>query len=339
MFIKKSYLREAIKLEVMKMKKVNAILVITLFMLSLVPLSIAHDGVDHVTEEEALRHEKEVSSDKDDDYEEEYEDGDYKIKEKRKIKNGKEEYELRLKLDKERQEFRLKAIDEKKEHYAALRDRYRERKDAFIEHKTKYRRCQDDDSEACDGIRGDALEHGKAFLLRASEVFIEHIDKIIERIENSDMEGKEEKILELSRCSENVNSEMENVKGSSSIEELRENGKKLHEAMKECKELVVNSGKEAYRKSVERLMKHGRALNSNLEKLLKYIERKQIDVDIEDEAAEIQNGLDKAKGLFDAKDYKGAQEALKEVHPMLKDLIKKVREAGVSPDEATEEVE
>ncbi|MBT4651212.1 hypothetical protein HOC13_01695 [Candidatus Woesearchaeota archaeon] len=185
--------------------KLMAILMLTIFLISLAPLALAEDSEDQLPTK-PLPKTKEL---------------------KKVVENTKE------KLIKTREQYQ-----QLKERHEQAKEKFAEQKERIIQFGEKIKDCKED-TEQCKGLKSELKVGVKTHLLRTADVILKSLEKLEDRIENSENLSEEEKQEALSKLAEDKAeleakiAEVEALSEDASAEELRE-------AIKELKDLWQN---------------------------------------------------------------------------------------------------
>src|SRR3989344_3127807 len=171
-------------------KKIPAVLVLIIFILSVVPIALAEEGSSNESNDndEETENEVEVKSDRTDRLEKVLERADKfeETIEKASDKSAIARERLRENLEKAKERY-----EEAKEKYQEARERYNEHKRNFLEAKVKAK-CTDD-TEECSNLKKVLKTGVKQHLLRTAEVIFSSIEKLKDRVEASEELSEEEK--------------------------------------------------------------------------------------------------------------------------------------------------
>ncbi len=217
-----------------KMKKIFAMIVLALFILSVVPMAFADHPGENTDEED--RREKNIRE----------ETMEKSIEEKRpKTKNAKavkalERVRERLAKSKVSSEKARERLIVAKEKYSDARERFNEHKGKLVEMKKAARVCEDD-SETCKKGKLNLKIGVKNHLLKTVNLISSSLERLSERVEDSKLltaEQKEDALLKIDALEERLIAERESVEAladEATAEELRDAVKSLKELWKEVR--------------------------------------------------------------------------------------------------------
>ncbi len=348
-----------ITLEVRKMKKIIAMFVMVMFLMSGIVMAQPDDlGVRSVDKKPFVAKKLDALKDK---------RFDFKAKEIRKprLKNA-------LKLRRQVTEQEVKRARQQylqaKENYLKLRKNYLEKRTAVIDAKQDYLKCKNVDTEDCEGIRKHTREEARNFLLHTADLILNHIERIIERVNSNEDLSEEEasdilaRLDEIEKEIQDAKSVIEDLDENSSKEEIKEAAKTIRHAWKKIKKDFKNSigrvfgarlrtiiakaeiAGERLDHTIEKLQEEGKD-TSELEELVdKYYEYVDSAIDKYEEArdkwkdavtpGEVDEIAREVHSLL-----KQANEDLKNAHKLLREIVKNIKEQGTSISNDDEEVE
>jgi len=215
------------------------------------------------------------------------------------------------------------------------------------------------------GDNDKKLEHAKAYIARASDAIIGHLEKIKARIQESDNIA-DDKAAEMIANIDSQIAEIQDLKvqaeSATTLAEVKKIARDLNQKWKRIKHSANSHANSVVAAKVKGLVNQGRVLEAKLDKIVAGIEEKGIEIDIEAEITEfsakiagakdnmalakdkIQQALDLAsdrpaaneriKALNDeAKDLLDeARRDIREAHEILKDIVKKIRSADADAE-------
>ncbi|MAG91475.1 hypothetical protein CMO83_02265 [Candidatus Woesearchaeota archaeon] len=246
----------------------------------------------------------------------------------------------------------------------------------YDEAKKKYGVAKDELHNARDRLKaarqsGDeegALEHAKAYLLRAADSLINHLEKIKAKIEENENIDEEKAKMIVERINiqiDEINQIKADIEAATTKEEIKEAARKLRNKWKNLKHLIRLYSHRVLAARVEGLVHRGQVLEKKLEHVLAKADEKSIDVDVSDLVDQFSAKIDEAKETYrkahdllsealelrasdadrekikalvdEAKDLlKQARDAIKEAHDILKDIVKIIRGAYHDADFSTD---
>ena len=344
-------------------KKIPAVLVLIIFILSVVPIALAEEGSSNESNDndEETENEVEVKSDRTDRLEKVLERADKfeETIEKASDKSAIARERLRENLDKAKERY-----EEAKEKYQEARERYNEHKRNFIEAKVKAK-CTEDTDE-CSNLKKELKTSVKQHLLRTTEVILSSIEKLKDKVEASEQLSDEEKadaiaaLDQLAADLEAEKAEIEALSEESTAEELRQEIKDLKELWKEVRkehqkiiaDLVNSKTKDLVETKLSGIITSMEARINSLEKAgidtaeLEEIKEKymthldSVKADYQDAKEEWQSAEDKGAALDDWKEaQKKVHEGMKEAREILRAFTAKYVELRKNNDSDNEEQE
>ena len=212
------------------MRKIFAMIVLALFILSVVPMALAEEATD--TSDEEDRRDEELREES--------------MEEKGpKGKNGKgvkaiERVRERLAKSKVTAEKARERLQEAKENYEEARERFEEHKGKLVEMKKAARGCEEG-SDDCKKGKLNLKVGVKNHLLKTADLILRSLERLSERVEDSKLltdEQKENALLEIDSLEERLTAEKERVEAlaeEATAEELRNAVKNLKETWKEVR--------------------------------------------------------------------------------------------------------
>ncbi|MEA3342567.1 MAG: hypothetical protein U9Q92_00235, partial [archaeon] len=152
-----------------------------------------------------------------------------------------------------------------KNEYIRINRIYNQKKELFLETKEKLKECEDQDTEECNELRKQALEHAKEYVINGAKMAIEHLEKIkstVESAENMDEERAAEIIGEVDKATPKLMDAIEKAEAAKTKEELQVAAKEISQVWKKIKHAqkvhvarVVHSGMWNIIKKCEQLEK------------------------------------------------------------------------------------
>jgi hypothetical protein len=187
----------------------------------------------------------------------------------------------------------------------------------------------------------------KEFLLSAADRILDHLTKLHERVEGSDLENKDGLLVELEAIIADVEAakaKIEALGEGATREEIKAAVQELRESWKEAKDLLKRGAHRVVHKRIGLVVKQMEKLNDKLERIIAKMQEKGVDTssvdslmtDFDARLDSAETHLGKAKELFDAgsvpesnAEVRLAHADLKEAHRIVKEILKKLR--GLRP--------
>lgn len=343
------------------MKKIIALGLLLLLVLTSVPFALAREHEDDsANEEETERKSKELSR------------GD-KIRAERiaakeamlvkarevreklslakdEFKERREELKEEIKDSEERFKERREVIKEIREDFKEKRKELVAARQAFHEKRDEVKACRGDKSAECVDVREKAREHAKEFLAKAVQEALKVFNDIKARVSSSDIaeETKTRLLANLDERIERVKSvqaEVEALGDKSTSADYREAAKKIRSAWHDSKDLLKRAVAHSNKGKLGNIARRLHQAEEKLEKVVERLSKKDI-TGLDESLAEVRSALARVDALNDelqqilasdlstpekmksaTEKMREANAALKEVHQLIKELLAKLREA------------
>jgi chromosome segregation ATPase len=246
---------------------------------------------------------------------------------KERIKNVREKYQEareRYKQNKEQVRERLANAKEKR---AEAKARHEEARQKIQERKEKLQACKDSETEDCKKTRRETKMHTKGYLSNVAEHVLGLIAKTKERVEASDMpeDQKTELIAKLDEKAEEIAGAAEAVAElgeDSTREDYQEAVKLIREAWKDTKEDIKKGAGKVAANKIRALNTRMEQLQTKLRNTVQRLENAGADtIPVKAQLAEFETKLalsktaeQEAQNKYQAGDIQGAVEKTKEAH-------------------------
>jgi len=386
------------------MKKITAALLLCMLAISMVPLALAEDtnesNEDNQTEDDENSGRNKITKDALEDRRDEKEDN----WDKRENKIDRTEDKLdRMNADRRRCIERCEAgnntncerqcnikdnkedIRDEKEDVRDIRENIKDRrednkenrrerlenaKNKFEEAKDRFENAKKEFKDSMrSGNNETRMEHSKEVLLQSADVIINHLGRMITKIEDNDKidEGTSVELIEKIQAEIDAVEQIKtDIEAADSMEEIKAAAKELREKWKNLKRSIKVFAHHIVWGHMNGIIMRAEALEEKLEKALDRLVDDGGEVDVSAELETFSNLIDSAKaaheeakelllGALDAEDQedrqalvdqgqaklKEARDDLKQAHDTLKEIVKKIRDAGLELDlsEGSEESE
>lgn len=248
---------------------------------------------------------------------------------------------------------------------AQLRERFEKAKEEFKDAKDGLEDARKNLKEAKDKKdEKSTLEHAKTYLLRTADALIKHLEKIKAKVQESENipDDREKQIVaEIDVQIAEINKIKEDVQAAATKEQIKEAAKKLHNKWSRLKHLIRLHAERVVSARVEGVVNRGLVLEKKLDNVLTKAKEKGIEVDVSAEVSQFSEKIALAKDRYTraqsklsavielksgnatneqikaAADeanalLKGARDAIKEAHDILKTIVKKIKEAVPDAD-------
>ena len=209
-----------------------------------------------------------------------------------------------------------------KNEYIRINRIYNQKKELFLETKEKLKKCEGQDTEGCNELRKQALEHAKEYVINGAKMAIEHLEKIkssVESAEGMDEERAAEIVGEIDKAISDLETAIEKAENAETKEEVQEAAKEISQVWKKIKHAqkvhvarVVHSG-------MWNIIKKSEQLGKRMDDALARMEENGIEVD--DIDAKVEKFSEKIS-------------AAKDKHARSEELIREARKLKTdNPDE------
>ena len=265
------------------MKKILAMAVLALFILSIIPVSLADNerGKDNRDGSNANNEDKEVKLERAGSKvvlkeirgkaEERFEI----LKGKREYAKFKEELELKArKIAKERMEQLREDYAEAKKHYTENKRKYQEGKDQFLSLRQEFAACTGNVTE-CSELEDALQESAKEYLLKIADHILDYLEKVKNRIEaNEDLSDEEaaELLAEVDAQIQAVTDAKAAVEAATTKEELQDAAQALKQAWKDIKPQADSAVGKVVNARIGGIIVKSRQLEVKLDKILARME-------------------------------------------------------------------
>ena len=311
------------------MRKITSLLILSLFLISAIPVAFAEEGRVEATAETELRPisvRAEVKADVRARTSLDQETRN-KMMERREEVKGRI-VDLRNQRVELRQELKLK-LEEKRKAYLEGKNELR------LEFKDRLRACKGDETANCKEVRSEAKTEAQATLLHAIDRMLAHIDAIQERVENSKLSTKAELLATLEADEQKVldiQTKVEALGENATAEELRMYSQELKTLWKNIHQNLRIGMSVGANFGVHGVIVRAEKLETRLETVIAELKEQGEDTTIATEAtASFKVHVAKAKDISSQADakFKAALEANEGKEALVKeghDLLKQARD-------------
>ena len=248
-----------------------------------------------------------------------------------------------------------------------LRERFEHAQEKFKEARDDLKDIREEIKDARKaGNEQETLNHSKEFLLKASDVLINHLEKIKAKVQENANIGNETEariVAEIDAQIAEINRIKADIHAATTKEEIKAAAKELREKWNKIKNLIRLHTERIVAARVEGIVNFGLVIEKRLDKILDKLDNSSIEVNVTTEVNAFSEKIatsrdkykqaqskfneildlrtngepadsDKIKKLLDeANDLlKQAREALREAHEILKTIVKKIKEAAPHAD-------
>jgi phage gp36-like protein len=326
-------------------KKFSALFVLSVFLLSMVPLAFAED-TEETNETEVVAEETETAVESDTSTASEAATEDV-------------EPTPRGKLKERRQEIKAKIVEAKaqvvaaRQHYVEVKQTYLSERQKFLEARQEYLDCDDLTTEECKAKRDELKGKARPYLLNIADLVLGELDRIKEKVQSSEELSDEEKseiTSDLDARIEEVTeakSVIENLDNESTREDVNAAAKTIREAWRNTRVSLKKDTGRLVNAKLGNIIEKTESLEAKLTKVRDRLEEKGADVSVLDEKLDdFSAKIDSARENYEAavqafKDAHTVQEvndAVKEVHQYITDAKAALKDARDFLREAVNEI-
>ena len=283
----------------------------------------------------------------------------------------------RLETAKENIAMARERYEQAKERYLSVKDAYMAKKNTFLEAKEQYKNCKDIESEECGEKRERIKSNAQPYLLKVADLVLSELEKIKAKVEASE-DLSEEEIAEIvadieSKIQdvEDAKAVIENLDEESTREEINEAAEIIRDAWKDSKVALKKHAGRMVNARLGNIIHRTEMLETKLESIRDRLESKGADVsDLDDMLEEFNAQIELANEKYEegkalwleaktsedvdnaAKEARAilteAKDALQNARDMLRDIVKEIRdlnrgsldvEDGEENEESSEDVE
>ena len=309
------------------MRRIALMFVIFLLLMSLVPLTFAQDGNSRSGYGDDIPEEN--PDDKD-----EKEEGVNSVAKRIANKDVRDVNKRLLELPDYVQKLKRDNVAEKAQIVREEATQIRE----------KLSKCIDNEEENCKALRSEVKLRVKRSLARITEKTLNVLNKLKERVNNSDIVDKDAALEKINAAIVNLEEAKANVlalTNESSREEVKNAITELKNALKEAKETVREYFSKAQvnaRRLQNSINKFNKLIENIGNRLDRFEERGYDFSDLKSKLDEVNEKVVSAQSKLDDKDNVGALNDLKEAHILLLEVLKEFR-ADLPKDDADDEGE
>lgn len=305
----------------MELKKWTTLMVLSLFLVSIVPAVFAESG----TGSEGTADTEDAADDAADAAEDAADDAEDTADEAAKAERERAREALKDKREQLR-EARKTAIEARKDVLEARKD--------FLSARAK--------------LHGNSatLADKQAFLLASSDKILELLNNLRDRVDASDAENKDETLADIDAAITSMTDAQATVEGintdTATREEIKAAAQQMQDAWKDAREILKKGAGHVVTARVGLVVKRMDALQDKLDRIVARLEANGADMSATVELqAQFETKLDSAeanlktaKDLYASGDVKAAHDALvtantdlKDAHKLLKEIVKSIRDA------------
>lgn len=243
---------------------------------------------------------------------------------------------------KSRAEIAREKYQEAKERLVAARENYQEAKLRVREAKKAIAECVNGETEECARIRAQIKVHSKNFLLNTADRVLSVLDKLKARIEaNEDLtdEQQAEMLADLDAKTEGIEDAkavIEGLTNESTKQEIREAAQTIKQAWIETRAVMKRNAGRLVNEKIGGIIVQVEHVREKLDKIIKRLQSQGYEIqgieliyaDFDDELGKARENYEKAKDLFESglgKDAAEAQDFMRQAHQHIKNAHQMLR--------------